>query len=233
METRLRLLFLACASIALGGCASLHWPWHHKAPPPAAATSTTDQTADATPPTVIEPEVERRQVKVPAIKAHNLELGAYYGEISIEDFGTSRLLGYRADYHVTEDIFFEGTYGQAKGGETSYELLNGNVQLLTEAERRFTYYDLSLGYNFLPGEVFIGKNLAMTSALYMIGGIGAVKFAGDQDFSVDFGAGYRVLPTDWLAIHLDMKDLVFRTNIFGVNQLKNNLQVFIGATVFF
>jgi outer membrane beta-barrel protein len=107
------------------------------------------------------------------------------------------------------------------------------VQLLSDAERRFTYYNLSLGYNFLPGEVFIGRDLAMTSALYTIGGIGSVNFAGDQNFAVNFGAGFRVLPTDWLAIHIDVQDLVFKSSVTGVDQLKNNLQANIGATVFF
>ncbi len=107
------------------------------------------------------------------------------------------------------------------------------MQLLSDAERRFTYYNLSLGYNLLPGEVFIGRNLAMTSAFYLLGGIGSVKFAGDQNFTVNFGAGYRVLPTDWLALHIDVQDLVFRSDVTGVEELKNNLQATIGATVFF
>jgi outer membrane beta-barrel protein len=178
-------------------------------------------------------QVERREVKVPKIRAKDIELGGYYGEISIQDFGAQPVAGARFDYHISEDLFFEATYGRAKGGRTSFEYLSGNVQLLSNAERRFTYYNLSLGYNFLPGEVFIGRNLAMTSALYMIGGMGNVTFAGDQNFAVNFGAGFRVLPTDWLALHIDVQDLVFKSNDIGVYQLKNNLQATIGATVFF
>jgi len=170
---------------------------------------------------------------VPKIRAKNVELGAYYGELSIQDFGAQPVAGLRFDYHISEDLFAEATYGRAKGGRTSFEELSGRVQLLSDAERRFTYYNLSLGYNFLPGEVFIGRNLAMTSALYMIGGIGNVKFAGNQNFAVNFGAGFRVLPTDWLALHIDVQDLVFKSNDIGVYQLKNNLQATIGATVFF
>jgi outer membrane beta-barrel protein len=191
------------------------------------------QDVDAPPPSVIEPQVERRQVKVPKISAKDIELGAYYGELSIQDFGAQPVAGGRLDYHISEDLFVEATYGRAKGGRTSYELLSGNVQLLSDAERRFTYYNLSLGYNLLPGEVFIGRNLAMTSALYMIGGIGNVQFAGDQNFAVNFGAGFRVLPTDWLALHIDVQDMVFKSNDIGIYQLKNNLQATIGATVFF
>jgi outer membrane beta-barrel protein len=230
METRIRLLLLSVALAACSGCASMHWPWHH---PKASQPVVSSADDNAPPPTVIEPQVERRKVKVPHIRAKDLELGAYYGEISIQDFGAQPVAGLRLDYHVTEDLFFEGTYGRAKGGLTSFEELSGRARLLSDAERRFTYYNLSLGYNFLPGEVFIGRNLAMTSALYMIGGIGNVKFAGDQNFAVNFGAGFRVLPTDWLAVHIDVQDLVFKSNDIGVNQLKNNLQATFGATVFF
>ena len=101
-------------------------------------------------------------------------------------------------------------------------MLSSGISLLTDTERRFTYYDLSLGYNFLPGEVFIGRDLAMTSASIVIGGIGGTDFAGDQKFTVNFGAGYSVLPTDWLAVHVAVQDRVFNTDLFGVTKLTNN-----------
>jgi outer membrane beta-barrel protein len=108
-------------------------------------------------------------------------------------------------------IFLRGHRRRAKAGKTSFETLGGNVQLLTDAERRFTYYNLSLGYNFLPGEVFIGRNLAMTSGLYLLGGIGSTKFAGDQNFTVNFGAAFACCrPTGW-RLHIDVQDLVFKS----------------------
>jgi len=233
METRIRLLLLSSVCAACSGCASMHWPWHHPKPDATASAAAAGSDADAPPPSVIEPQVERRKVKVPLIRAHDVELGAYYGELSIQDFGAQPVAGLRFDYHISEDLFAEVTYGRAKGGRTSFEELSGQVQLLSDAERHFTYYNLSLGYNLLPGEVFIGRNLAMTSALYMIGGIGNVTFAGDHNFAVNFGAGFRVLPTDWLALHIDVQDLVFKSNDIGIYQLKNNLQATIGASVFF
>ena len=252
METRIRLFLLSLVALLACGCAT------HRARPaqqqpqapagaavpatPAAtdatdatdgATGASDASADANPPSVVQPQVQRRTVTVPKIHSSNVELGAWYGELSIENFGTQPVEGFRFDYHVTEDFFFQGAYGQARAGETSYELLSGGIQLLSSAERRFTYYDLSLGYNLLPGEIFIGHRIAMTSALYMLGGIGSVDFAGDQNFAVNFGAGFRVLPVDWLAFHVDMQDIVFRTNIFSVYKLTNNLQATVGLSVFF
>jgi outer membrane beta-barrel protein len=237
METRTRLLLLTALLLPLAGCASLQWPWSRDrdrvaAEEPVAADEEVD-TSNLPPPRVIEPEVARRKVRVNRIDAENIEVGAYYGALSIEDFGTNPVTGVRAAFHVTEDVFFEANYGRSRAGRTSFETLGGNVQLLTPSERRFTYYSLSLGYNLLPGEVYIGRNLAMNSSLYLLGGIGSTKFAGDQRFTVNFGAGYRVLPTDWLAIHIDVQDHVMQSDLLGRDKLTNNFGAHIGATAFF
>jgi len=182
---------------------------------------------------VVDPEVERRKIKVPHIRSSNVEIGINDGFISIEDFGTQNAYGLTAAYHITEDFFFQGEWGRAYAGRTSFETLGGNIQLLTSAERQFTYYDISLGYNFLPGETFIGRGHALTTSFYFLGGIGATKFAGDDRFTVNFGGGYRVLPSDWLAIHIQVQDRVFRTDLLGVSKLTNNMEASLGATVFF
>jgi outer membrane beta-barrel protein len=251
MENRLRVLLLTSGLVSVllltSGCASLHrhmhLPWHrHKSEAQQqAAAQAADAAADAaaaaadaaSPPTVIEPQVTRRKIKVPKIDSQNVELGANFGEISIESYTAAPVVGVKFDYHVTEDFFFEASAGRAKAGKTSVETLGGGIKLLTDAERRFTYYNLSLGYNFLPGEVFLGRSLAMTSGFYLLGGIGSTKFEGDQKFTVNFGAGFRVLPTDWLAIRIEAQDLVFKSDFLGTDRLRNNLTANIGATVFF
>lgn len=235
METRARVLLLTAALVLLPGCASLRWPWHRAQREAAAeaAQARADADTPATEPRVIDPQVARRKVRVPKIGASDIELGAWYGVLSVEDFGSNPVYGVRADFHVTEDFFFELNLGRSTAGKTSFETLNGNLQLLTPAERRFTYYNLSLGYNFLPGEIYLGRDLAMNSSLYLIGGVGSTEFGGDRHFTVNFGAGYRILPTDWLAIHLDMQNLVMQSDLLGKNKLTSNLGAHIGATVFF
>lgn len=229
METRARLLLLSLAVALLAGCATTRAPQQQTAE---AADPAAEEPASV-PPRVIEPEVARRRIKVAKIDADNIELGGSFGSLSIEDFGTNPAWGLSAAYHVTEDFFFQGSYGRSRASKTSYEVLGGNVQLLTPSERRFTYYSLSLGYNLFPGEVYIGRKLAMNSALYLLGGIGSTKFAGDQQFSLNFGMGYRLLPADWLAIHVDVQDRVFRSDLLGSEKLTNNLSATLGLTVFF
>jgi outer membrane beta-barrel protein len=235
METRARILLLTALLLPLSGCASLTWPWSRDRDRARAEEPASEDEAESstTAPKVIEPEVQRRKVKVNRIDSENVEVGGYYGILSIEDFGTNPLIGIRAAYHVTEDVFLQADIGRSKAGRTSFETLGGDIQLLTPSERRFTYYSLSLGYNLLPGEVYIGRNLAMNSALYLMGGIGSTKFAGDQRFTVNFGAGYRVLPTDWLAIHIDVQNHVFNTDLLGRDKLTSNIGAYIGATAFF
>ena len=240
METGIRILLLTAALALLPGCATVRGWFHGKHVKN--ADSQTAQGADrsgttgpdeSTPPRVIEPQVERRQIKVPRIKSSNVEVGLFYGALSIEDFGTNADYGITAAYHITEDFFFQGEAGRSRGGRTSFETLSGNIRLLTEAERRFTYYDLSLGYNFLPGEAFLGRGLAMTSAFYLLGGFGGTDFAGDTKFTVNFGAGYRVVPIDWMAVHVTVQDRVFQTSLLGTTKLTNNLEARLGVTVFF
>jgi outer membrane beta-barrel protein len=242
MEIRLRILLLTALlglSCSLSGCATLRHLFgtgdsSAVTPAPDDAGATTDRSgaADTTPPRVIEPAVERRDVKVPRIKSQDIELGGYIGTLNIEDFGAHRVFGVQAAYHVTEDFFFQAEVGRSKAGYTSFETLS-NIQLLTDNERWFKYYDLSVGYNFLPGEVFLGRNHAMTSSFYILAGVGSTDFGGDSKFTGNFGAGYKVLPTDWLAVHVAVEDRVFNTDLLGVNKLASNLEAHLGLTVFF
>jgi len=231
METGFRILLLTALLATLAGCAS----WRHKKSPSPPSTQSVPaaQSPDEAPPRVVEPEVARREIKVPKIRSSNIELGFYYGELSIEDFGAHPVYGFTAAYHITEDFFFQAEAGRSKAGKTSFEVLGGNIQLLTEDERRFTYYDLSLGYNFLPGEAFLGRGTAMTSAFYLLGGFGGTDFAGDTKFTVNFGAGYRIVPIDWMAVHITVQDRVFQTSLLGATKLTNNLEGRLGVTVFF
>jgi len=203
---------------------------------PAAASAQVTAQGAALPtqqPQVVEPEVRRREVSAPDIDTENFEAGLVVGTVSIEDFGSSMLYGTRLSYHFTEDLFAELNVGSAKAGKTSYEDLSGSAQLLTDSERQYTYYDLGVGWNALPGELFFGGKRAMPSAVYLTLGAGNTRFAGDDHFSLALGAGLRVLATDWLAVHLDVRDRMFQSDLLGRDKTTQNVQVGLGITAFF
>ncbi len=181
---------------------------------------------------VIEPEIDRRHIKIPRINVDDLEFGAYYGVYSAEDFGSSQVTGLRLAYHVTEDIFFEGAYATSMVSDALFrQILPGGIFI--NQEEKLTYYSASIGYNFFPGEVFITKRRALTSAVYVIAGMGNTNFAQEDRATVNFGIGIRILPTDWLAIHIDMRDNIFKSDILGTSKTTNNFELHGSLTVYF
>jgi outer membrane beta-barrel protein len=182
---------------------------------------------------VIKPDIERRTITEADIDSEDFEVGAFVGVMSIEDFGSNAVYGVRAAYHVTEDFFFEAAAGATEAGKTSYETLSGGAQLLTGNQRDLYYYNLSLGYNILPGESFIGSRYAFNSALYLMAGVGNTEFADDSHFTTNVGVGYRFLLNDWVALHLDIKDHIFESDLLGTDKYTHNLEGTVGLSVFF
>ncbi len=182
---------------------------------------------------VFDPQVERREINRDAIDSENWELGINYGIISIEDFGTSSIATISAAYHITEDFFINVNYGEATAGETSFERLSGNIVLLTEEQREYSHYNFLLGFKVLPGEGFMGKDLAFTSNFYLLTGLGATKFAGDTRATVTLGGGYQVLFNDWFSVHFQLKDHFYDIGLLGNEKTANDLEFSTGFTIFF
>lgn len=182
---------------------------------------------------VFDPQVERREVDRDAIDTENWELGLHYGIISIEDFGSTNITSFSAAYHVTEDFFLSLNYGEAAAEESSFERLSGDVVLLTDEEREYSHYSISLGFNLLPGEGFIGKDLAFTSSFYFLAGLGSTDFADDTRSTVMLGGGYQVLFNDWFAMHIMLKDHFYDIELLGSSKTANDLEISTGFTIFF
>jgi len=153
--------------------------------------------------------------------------------MNVEDFGTNFIFGARLAFHFTEDFFAEVAAGRTDTDKTSFEKLSGGARLLSGSDRRLEYYNISLGYNILPGEVFIGRGHAFNSALYVIAGVGNTEFAGDSNFTINVGVGYRLLMNDWLALHLDFRDHIFESDVLGSDKTMHNLEGTTGISIFF
>ena len=223
MENRLSSILLATA--LLSGCS-----WFHRGDKAPAPVTVEEPQAN---PSIIEPQVSRRVVTTPKVKAKDFEAGVYFGALSIQDFGTNPVYGVRAAYHVTEDFFLEAFGARSQAGLSSLEDVFPNITVVSNSGRYFTYYDLDVGYNVLPGEVFLGRGRAFNSALYVTVGIGDVKFANQDQFALNYGVGYRVTLTDWLAMHVDVRDHVFESDLFGVNKNVNNIEAILSLTTYF
>ncbi|MEO0576604.1 MAG: outer membrane beta-barrel domain-containing protein [Pseudomonadota bacterium] len=225
MESRFRILFLSVVTLGvltLSGCSSL----------PFFGDRSDTEVAEA-PEQVIEPEVARRDIVKPKIDTEDFEIGVYGGLMSVEDFGVNTVVGATLAYHFSESLFVEAAIGRTDTEETSFELLSGAAQLLTDDEREFTYYNASVGWNLFPGEAFFGRNRAFNQSFYLIAGLGSTRFGGDDLFTVNAGAGYRLLFNDVWALRVDFRDHVFDSDLLGTSKTVHNLTGHIGFTLFF
>jgi outer membrane beta-barrel protein len=181
---------------------------------------------------VIEPKVERRDVKLPKFPSKDWEFGLFGGTYATENFGASAVGGLRVGYHISEDIFVEGVLAQTKvSDETFRQILPGGV--FVNKTETLRYYNLSVGYNVLPGEVFIGSNRAKATAIYVIGGIGSTDFVDQKRQTFNFGLGVRLMLADRWALQVDMRDHIFSLDLLGKRQSTQNLELTGGLTFFF
>ncbi len=181
---------------------------------------------------VIVPQVDRRDVKLPRFPSNDFEAGLFAGSYSTPNFGSHLVAGLRLGYHITEDIFVEGVYAQTKLSDEDFRrVLPGGI-FPTETVP-LKYYNLSAGYNLLPGEVFIGAKRAKAFALYLIGGVGNTTFNSQRHQTFNAGFGMRVLLADRFALQLDVRDHVFSIDLLGKRQSTQNVEVTGGLTFFF
>jgi outer membrane beta-barrel protein len=187
---------------------------------------------------VIQPQVERREIKLPKYPSKDFAIGVFGGTYSTQNFGSSGVAGVRLGYHISEDIFVDAVYAQTKVSDENYrQILPGG--LFAQPEEKLKYYNLSAGYNILPGEVFWGRNRAWASSLYVIAGIGNTNFVSSDKVNrrnrqtINFGLGTRVLFWDRVALQVDLRSHHFTLDILGRNESTKNLELTGGVTYYF
>ena len=221
-----------CKLLALLATFALALPaWGQTVAPPGTPPSapTSAQTAAEQ---VIVPEVQRREVKRPKYPSNDFAVGLFGGTYATQNFGASAVTGLRLSYHVTEDIFVDGTLGRSTVSDEAFrQILPGGI--FVNRSEVLSYYALSAGYNLLPGEVFFGRSTAKATQGYILAGVGSTDFAGQKRQTLHAGFGMRLILADWFSMQADVRDHVFTLDLLGKRQSTQNLEVTAGLTLFF
>jgi outer membrane beta-barrel protein len=181
---------------------------------------------------VVVPQVDRREVKLPRFPSNDFEVGFFGGAYSVQNFGASTAGGLRLGYHITEDYFVEAALGTTRVKDEAFRrVLPGGI--FPTGSERLQYTNLSLGVNLLPGEVFVGRNRALPSSLYLIGGVGTTRFAGQRQQSFNLGLGAKVYLRDWLAVRVDLRDQLYALDLLGKRESTQNLELSTGLSFLF
>ena len=181
---------------------------------------------------LIEPQIERVEFDESLIDSFDFELAVYAGYLAVENFDTNLVTGLKFGYHVSEDFFVQASYASSEVGETSFEKLTGGAPLLSDAEREIEYYLISLGFNLFPGETFFTDSTTFNTVLYISGGIGSTEFAGSDRHTISYAVGHRTLFADGFSLDIEMRDLIFDMDIFGIEETTHNLQFALSLNLF-
>jgi outer membrane beta-barrel protein len=180
---------------------------------------------------IVDPNIERRKITVPRIRSSNIETGLFAGVLNTQDLQSSLIYGARAAYHVTEDFFLEAEYARSTVSDKVRREIG--QPFFPQENMDLSTYGVDLGYNVLPGEVFFGTRRAMTSTIYLIGGVGNTSFNSEDYLTYSAGFGIKVLPTDWLSIRLEARDRIWQSDLLGSKELTNNLETTLGVAAYF
>lgn len=182
---------------------------------------------------VVVPQVERRDLKLPKFPSKDIEVGAFAGVYSTENFGASGIAGLRVGYHITEDFFVQANFAQTRVSDSAFRQLLPGGGIFPNEHETLSYYNVSAGWNVLPGEGFIGANRAKATAMYLLAGVGSTKLVERRRQTMNFGVGLRMLVADRAGIHLELRDHVFSTDLLGPRQSTNNLELTGGFAWYF
>jgi outer membrane beta-barrel protein len=221
-------LLAGATALALALAATMPARAADVSPDTAAATTSDVAPSDQ----VVVPQVERRAVHKPKYPSNDFEIGLFGGTYSTQNFGTAGALGARLGYDITEDFFVEATYGRTKVSDKTFrQVLPGGV--FSKGTETLSYYDLDLGWNFLPGEIFIGKNWAKASTMYVVGGVGNTTFDSQRNQTWNFGVGARLFLADWVALRADVRDHIFSLDLLGKRSSTQNPELTLGVSFFY
>jgi len=181
---------------------------------------------------VVIPQVDRRDIEKPKFPSNDFEIGLFTGTYATQNFGSSWVYGARIGYAITEDFFVERVYGQTTVSDELFrQILPGGI--LVAGTEKLSYYNVSIGYNLFPGEIFIGGRRARPSQFYLVAGVGSTKFADQKKPTFNLGFGYRLYLADWAALQLDLRDHIFSLDLLGKRQSTQNVELTGGLTFYF
>lgn len=211
------------AVVGLSGCAL--WPFGGGEPEEPLIPS------EEPPGQVVDPNIERREVKVPEIDTENFEVGYFSGILSTEDLQSDVMFGVRGAYHITDLLFLEGRYIRSTVSDEIRRTIG--QPFFPEEQMDLDSYAIDAGFNLLPGEVFLGTRYAMNSSLYMLLGAGNTSFNDEDYLTYSFGFGLKVLPMDWWSIRLEARDNLWESDLLGEPKLTHNFEMSFGFALFF
>jgi outer membrane beta-barrel protein len=185
-------LAVIAVSLSMSGCS--WWPFGKKdTPEPVIA-------GENMPDQVIDPNIARRDIVVPAIDTEQYEVGAFAGTLATTRDNSLGVFGVRAGMFFTEDFFGEWSFATSLGGK------NDSTGPESGDPVKVDSFGVSLGYNLLPLELFNGETSVMPAWIYVLGGAAQTSYDDESFVSGHFAIGMRVMPADHWSVRVEIRN---------------------------
>jgi len=181
---------------------------------------------------IIEPNKTVTNIQAAAIDKEHFELGIYLGTVSVEEFNTNLLTGLSFTYHINSKWLSQAQYGTSNVSRAAFEDTSG-FEFLSGSDLKYEYIRIMGGYKLFDGRSFLGKRHKYNSAIYFLGGISDVNFAGSRNQGLAFGLSYRTVMTDWLTMNFDLNNTNVDLKLFNDHKRVNNTEMSIGVNALF
>lgn len=182
--------------------------------------------------TVIEPAQKNQKDKITEVVPGKIEVGAYMGTLSIEDFDSNQLLGLSASFHFTQRIMGSLYYGRSSEANATFEESLGQ-SFVPEREDGFSFAGISAAYNLFQGKSYFSQKYKFNSYIYAEAGLEQVDFAGDSNTGFLLGAKYKIIANEWLSGDLNFRNHIVNRDLLGEDKLTQNLEFSIGISAHF
>jgi len=192
---------------------------------------------------VIEPKEKPKPAKPAMIDSEKIQLGLYSGFVAVEDFSTNYLNGLSLTYLLSDKYAVFLNYGASDVGRSTYEISQSEgegdeVNFLSKSQRQFSYITLSGAYKLFTSRSFLGANHKFDSDIYMVAGLGTMKYAGASNTGISLGSSYRVVLTDWMVMSFDFRDHIFNAkDVYHAGEertrLTHNIEFNVGLNALF
>jgi outer membrane beta-barrel protein len=163
------------------------------------------------------------------------ELGIFIGIVNIEDFTSEMAPGLSFTFRASEDFFIQYNYLQVNKVDLSlYEEQEAAPVYFTGKSRKFSHYDLLVGYNIFQGEIFKADKTTTLSTLSVVLGAGETAFGEESRFSYTFGLGYQIGLSKRLNLNVDFKNYIYDSSvILDQDKTVNSTQMSSGISYIF
>lgn len=191
-----------------------------------------DSDIEIKPVKIVEPKAQPREIEAAAIDTERFELGVFAGVIAVEDFNSNLVYGLSGSFHVSKNWLVQVNYGRSEVSRATIEDVTDS-NFLSEDDRDLSYFDVTAGYQLLPGRSYASGKSKFNSGIYLLAGAGQSEFAGSKEPTFNFGASYRVVVTDWMTMNLDFRDRLIQREYLGEDKLSHNLEATLGINALF